>query len=140
MRCYANELLKDAGLDHTQIGVMVADTENTMGKLGKDAEPQFGKFHPCKCHGIEMYVNPWSDSEATRPIMKNARKFLSAFGESNNAKTALRAAQKTPGQTPLGVNQVVRARWWSDFQATLRLEKLQPHLDVRCGINVCVRR
>ena len=124
------QLLKDAGLDHTQIEVMVTDTENTMGKLEKDVEPQFGKSHPCKCHGIEMCVNPWSESEATRPMMKNVRKFLAAFSTSNIAKSALRAAQKTAGQTPLGVIQVVRTRWWSDFQATLRLEKLQPHLDV----------
>ena len=91
------KLLQDAGLDHTQIEVMVTDTENTMGKLGKDVEPQFGKSHPCKCHGIEICVNPWSDSEATRPMMKNVRKFLAAFAKSNNAKSALRAAQKTAG-------------------------------------------
>ena len=123
-------LLEQAGLAHGNVEVLVTDSENTMNKLGKDLEAVLGKAHPCKCHGVELCVKPWSEGEGTRHLMGAVRRYITAFSKSTNAMAALKSRQKASGERPRVIQQVVKMRWWSDYIATLRLELLRPHLDV----------
>jgi hypothetical protein len=103
-------LLGQAGLGHDNIEVLVTDSENTMNKLGRDLEPVLGKAHPCKCHGVELVVKPWSEGDGTRPLMAAVRTYITAFTKSTNAMAALKTRQKATGERPLVIKQVVKTR------------------------------
>jgi hypothetical protein len=98
-------LPEQAGLGHDNTEALVTDSESTMNKLGRDLEPYIGQAHPCKCHGVELVVKPWSEGDGARPLMSAVRTYITAFAKSANAMAALKTRQEAAGERPLVMKQ-----------------------------------